>query len=202
MTPPLPVVSSSEPSTSYLHQAAHGATKYADQTTRRQPASQPALPLSTSPTSTSPHRAASTERCKPLPSPAHQCPANSPPASQPALPLPTSPTSTSPHRAASTVWGSLWASSYIMPVATRTRRGRREPVRAEPESSENEPEQSLERVERFRSADAIDRFQFCTNQRALYMERGFIFKPNTTAEYPEFVHNVIAEHQWRNFCRP
>ncbi|GMN28073.1 hypothetical protein TIFTF001_044193 [Ficus carica] len=89
-----------------------------------------------------------------------------------------------------------------MPVATRTRRGRREPVRAEPESSESEPEQSLERVERFRSADAIDRFQSCTNQRALYMERGFIFKPNTKAEYPKFVHNVIAEHQWRNFCRP
>ena len=33
------------------------------------------------------------------------------------------------------------------------------------------------------------------------MERGFIFKPNTTAEYPEFVHNVISEHQWSNFCR-
>ncbi|GMN72743.1 hypothetical protein TIFTF001_052059 [Ficus carica] len=89
-----------------------------------------------------------------------------------------------------------------MPVTTRTKRGRREPVRAEPESSEFEPEQSLERVERFRSADAINRFQSCTNQRALYMERGFIFMPNTTAEYPEFVHNVIAEHQWRNFCRP
>ncbi|GMN64470.1 hypothetical protein TIFTF001_033543 [Ficus carica] len=65
------------------------------------------------------------------------------------------------------LWGSLasqklgdflWTSSYIMPVATRTRRCRRESVRAEPESSESEPEQSLERVERFRSADAIDRF--------------------------------------------
>ncbi|GMN20872.1 hypothetical protein TIFTF001_045396, partial [Ficus carica] len=34
-----------------------------------------------------------------------------------------------------------------MPVATRARRGRKEPVRAEPESSESEPEQSLEGVE-------------------------------------------------------
>ena len=33
------------------------------------------------------------------------------------------------------------------------------------------------------------------------MERGFIFKPNTTAEYPAFVHNVISDHQWSNFCR-
>ena len=74
-------------------------------------------------------------------------------------------------------------------------------MRAEPESSENEPEQNLERVERFGSAVAFERFQSCTYQRALYMERGFIFKPNTTAEYPEFVHNVISEHQWSNFCR-
>ncbi|GMN19943.1 hypothetical protein TIFTF001_042949 [Ficus carica] len=68
-----------------------------------------------------------------------------------------------------------------MPVTTRARRGRREPVRAEPESSENEPEQSLEGVELFGSAVAIGRFQSCTNQRALYMEK---------------------EHQWSNFCRP
>ena len=89
-----------------------------------------------------------------------------------------------------------------MPVSTRARRGRREPVRAEPESSESAPEQNLEGVERFVSTVAIDRFQSCTNQRALYMERGFIFRPNITDEYPEIVYNVISKYQWSNFCRP
>ncbi|GMN62436.1 hypothetical protein TIFTF001_031515 [Ficus carica] len=52
----------------------------------------------------------------------------------------------------------------------------------------------------FQSDEAEDRCEKFTSKRSFCPEKGFLLQDTPTMGYDEFIHSVIAKHQWRQFC--
>ena len=88
-----------------------------------------------------------------------------------------------------------------MSFKSRARKGKGVQIQVDSDSSVSQPPPEKEEIKKFLSPRAQQRFEQCMKERALYMERGFVYKRGRPRGYPSFIHSVISAHKWHAFCQ-